>query len=117
MVFVAPLISQSLMRHEYTPAADSQHHHSYCETRPAAHADNAPSERSAPMDEHAACGYCVLLSQSPLLLSTILNATAARFTVTTLKAATYLDWQGADSGYRRQRPRAPPAHPIPHQYR
>ncbi|UPT55576.1 DUF2946 domain-containing protein [Dickeya zeae] len=81
MIFLAPPISQSLRNrhHVQTPSPTSlsamapmsgHHEHHGMDTPPAypAHSPITPmSHGEMGMEDHAACGYCVLLSHLPLL--------------------------------------------------
>ncbi|WP_409159465.1 DUF2946 domain-containing protein [Pectobacterium sp. B2J-2] len=89
-IFVAPVISQTLVLHEHDHRFHEQGHHEdghpdKSATAPASHSGNiaeqphtghhatpshhSPSSSSMMMD-HAACGYCVLFSYTPALFAT-----------------------------------------------
>ncbi|MZG23199.1 DUF2946 domain-containing protein [Dickeya dianthicola] len=87
MIFLAPLVSQSLRASHHVQIALRLHHHSPSTSlsTPKHHNHHAMAASAMPkgdMDEigmdHAACGYCVLLSYLPLLtLSGLLQPIAA----------------------------------------
>lgn len=114
MAFIAPIVSQSLMRHEYTPAAHSQHHHSHTGTP---HADSIQHPHSAPMADHAACGYCALFAHSPVIAAAGLKTLTARVIPTGRERDAVFSTPTNRARYHPQRPRAPPAIDIPQQSR
>ncbi|WP_072035282.1 DUF2946 domain-containing protein [Dickeya fangzhongdai] len=89
MIFLAPPISQSLRASNHVQISPRPHHHSPSASlsMPEHHSHHATASSATPkgdMDEmgmgmdHAACGYCVLLSHLPLLtLSGLLQPAAA----------------------------------------
>ncbi|MBI0437513.1 DUF2946 domain-containing protein [Dickeya dianthicola] len=89
MIFLAPLVSQSLRANHHVQIALRLHHHSPSTSLSTPkhhhhhhHAMAASAMPKGDMDEigmdHAACGYCVLLSYLPLLtLSGLLQPIAA----------------------------------------
>ncbi|MGI3107440.1 DUF2946 domain-containing protein [Dickeya fangzhongdai] len=91
MIFLAPPISQSLRASHHVQISPRPHHHSPSASlsMPEHHSHHAMVSAATPkgdMDEmgmgmgmdHAACGYCVLLSYLPLLaLSGLLQAVVA----------------------------------------
>lgn len=115
-VFIAPPISQSLMRHEYTPAAHAQHSHSQTVTHhhpgsdAEAHGAAMQHMPSGAADEHAACGYCVLFSTVPLLTFTHISSVAALFLPAERQRVAFVGASLAQASYLPQRPRAPPVH-------
>ncbi|MFT8211276.1 MAG: DUF2946 domain-containing protein [Symbiopectobacterium sp.] len=73
MIFVAPIVSQALMRHDYTPATHTQHHHSH--GKPEVQTPISPGMTIS----HDARGYCALLSHHPVLSPEDSHPLAPRF--------------------------------------
>ncbi|WP_072025402.1 DUF2946 domain-containing protein [Dickeya undicola] len=93
MIFLAPIISQSLRAshhvqislrtHHHAPSASlsvQEHHSQHSLDRSATPKRNMDEMGMGMGMDHAACGYCVLLSHLPLLaLSSLLQPTVANW--------------------------------------
>ncbi|MCW2485555.1 DUF2946 domain-containing protein [Candidatus Symbiopectobacterium sp. NZEC127] len=102
LIFIAPIVSQALMRHDYTPPAHTQHHHSH--SKPA-----TPSPMSSGVTmEHDACGYCGLLSHHPALFPENSPPVAPRFVPQLPANEQRPRHKIATAFYRAHSPRAPP---------
>ncbi|WP_394804868.1 DUF2946 domain-containing protein [Dickeya solani] len=87
MIFLAPPISQSLRASHHVQISSTPHHHSPSASlsMPEHHSHHAMDSSAMPKGDrdemgmdHAACGYCVLLSYLPLLtLSGLLQPVSA----------------------------------------
>lgn len=102
MIFIAPIVSQALMRHDYTPPTHTQHHHSHGKP-----ATSSPMSSDATVG-HDACGYCGLLSHHPALFPDNSPLRDPRFVTQSEVNESRPRHKIVAARYRPQAPRAPP---------
>lgn len=102
MIFIAPIVSQALMRHDYTPPTHTQHHHSHDTS-----ATSSPMSSDATMG-HDACGYCGLLSHHPALSPDNSPLRDPQFVTQSEVNESRPRHKIVAACYRPQSPRAPP---------
>lgn len=124
MLFIAPVVSVSLaLSYEENPlsttgvsaaqancAMDRAHHadHQQNQTK-ASNTEQAGGGHDGMMMDHAACGYCVLLTHLPLL-NTAFNADIrSALLLAEIPAPLFIYWLIIQDTYSESQPRAPPA--------
>ena len=125
MLFIAPVVSVSLaLSYEENPlsttgvsaaqancAMDRAHHADHQQNQTKAqdsNAEQAGGGHDGMMMDHAACGYCVLLTHLPLL-NTACNADIrSALLLAEIPAPLFIYWLIIQDTYSESQPRAPP---------